>query len=274
VLAASRQNRELPFLPTLVCLWGAGWVTSAFTSLLFVGRLYPVGGSPALTVAANILLSAAVGAVVVRVLLRDVVGRELSYSAMLLALVAGSVVGTVAQLAAFAMLRGRSPAALGLSFLPGVLGALVSYSLLSNAAHAEAPAPAPALAPLEMAASAPPTSLCAELMTAVRESTVGLVAAVDAAEPTSVPSVIADGMIGLEVARKRLEETPLPGDIPAELPRRLALGMELLSNDLAETADEAALTTTGGARYRWELQHSEGLNEVREALAELRAFGY
>jgi hypothetical protein len=274
VLAGSRQTREFPFLPTMLCLWGAGWVTSAFTTFLFVGRLYPIDGPPALMVAVNILLSAAVGAVVVRWLLRDVVGLELSYSAILLALVAGSVVGTIAQLAAFAMLRGGPSATLGLSFLPGVLGALVSYSLLSNAARAEAPALASALAPLEVAASAPTASLYAELMTAVRESTLGLVAAVDSAEPSSVPSVIADGMIGLEVARKRVEETPLPGDVPAELPQRLALGMELLSNDLAETADEAALTTTGGARYRWELEHSEGLNEVREALAELRALGY
>ena len=83
----------------------------------------------------NILLSAAVGAVVVRWLLRDIVGRELSYSAILLALVAGSAVGSVAQLAAFAMLRGGSSAALGLSLLPEVLAALVSYSLLSNAAR-------------------------------------------------------------------------------------------------------------------------------------------
>src|SRR5947208_5962094 len=99
VLADSRQSRELPFLQTMLCLWGAGWVTSAFTSLLFVGRLYPTGGSPALMVAVNILLSAAVGAVVVRWLLRDVVGRELSYSAILLALVAGSAVGSFASLA-------------------------------------------------------------------------------------------------------------------------------------------------------------------------------
>ena len=274
MLADSRQSRELPFLPTILCLWGAGWVTSAFTSLLFVGRLYLVGGPPALMVAVNILLSAAVGAVVVRWLLRDVVGRELSYSAILLALVAGSVVGTVAQLAAFAMVRGGSSEALALSFLPAVLAALVSYSLLLNAARVEAPVQAPALAPLEGASFTPPPSRYAELMTAIRESTVGLAAAVDSAEPSSVPTVIADGMIGLEVARKRLEETPPPDAVPSELPRRLALGMELLGNDLAATADEAALTTTGSGRYRWELEHSEGLCEVREALAELRQLGY
>ena len=274
MLADSRQSRELPFLQTMLCLWGAGWVTSAFTSLLFVGRLYPVGGSPALMVAVNILLSAAVGAVVVRWLLRDVVGRELSYSAILLALVAGSAVGSFAQLAAFAMLRGGSSAALGLSFLPGVLGALVSYSLLSSAARAEAPVQPLQLAPLEVAPPAPPANRYAELSTAIRESTIGLVATVDSADPSSVPSVIADGMIGLEVARKRLEEAPIPADVSPELPRRLALGMELLANELAATADEAALTSTGGGRYRWGLEHSEGLSEVREALAELRELGY
>ncbi len=257
----------------MLCLWGAGWVVSALTSLLFVGRAYPVGGPPALMVAANILLSAAVGAVVVQFLLRDVVGRELSYSAILLALVAGSVAGTVAQLAAFSMMRGGSSAALGLSFLPAALGALVSYALLSNAARAEAPAPL-SFARAEPAAPVQPARPYTEVLTAARESTIGLVAAVEDAEPGSVPSLIADGVMGLEVARKRLEETPLPADVPAELPRRLALGMELLANELAATADEAVLTTTSGAHYRWELEHGEGLTEVREALAELRTLGY
>src|SRR5206468_3738857 len=105
VLADSRQSRELPFLQTMLCLWGAG-----------------------------------------------------------------SAVGSFAQLAAFAMLRGGSSAALGLSFLPGVLGALVSYSLLSSAARAEAPVQPLQLAPLEVAPPAPPANRYAELSTAIRES--------------------------------------------------------------------------------------------------------
>src|SRR6188472_4383328 len=47
VLADSRQPRELPFLPTVLCLWGAGWATSLVTAFLFVGRAYPTAGSSA-----------------------------------------------------------------------------------------------------------------------------------------------------------------------------------------------------------------------------------
>ena len=112
-----------------------------------------------------------------------------------------------------------------------------------------------------------------QTVAAARESALGLVAAVDIAEPASVPSLIADGMLALEVAAKRVEETPPAGGAP-ELPRRLAAGMRQLADDLAATADEAALTGTGGGRYRWELDNSPGLQAVRQALDELYELGY
>jgi len=40
------------------------------------------------------------------------------------------------------------------------------------------------------------------------------------------------------------------------------------------TADEAALTGTGGGRYRWELDNSPSLQAVRQALDELYELGY
>jgi hypothetical protein len=90
-------------------------------------------------VAVNLLLSAAIGAVVVQYLLLSVVDRDIPYSATLLALVAGSAASTVARLILFSQLdRGGSPAALpiaGLSafFLPAFVGAVVSWWLLQNA---------------------------------------------------------------------------------------------------------------------------------------------
>jgi hypothetical protein len=114
----------------------------------------------------------------------------------------------------------------------------------------------------------------AECVAAARESALGLVATVDAADPASVPSLVADGMLSLEAARKRLEETAPPAHVPPELPRRLAAGMRQLADDLAATADEAALTGTGGGRYRWELDNSPSLKAVRQALDELYELGY
>jgi hypothetical protein len=296
VLADGRQNRELPLVPTLLCLLGAGWVTSVLTSFLFLGGAYPTGGSPALLVGARIFLSAAVGAVVVRHLLLNFVGRELAYSAILVALVAGSAASTVAQLVFFS--PSVMPAAgLGLSLVSSMLGVLVSYWLLQNAARSEAGPPV--LAPPEQPqATAPlreqerPADPYSQLVDAARETALGLVAAVGAAQPSAVPCVIGDGLIWLEVARKRLEQTPPPRDVPPELVQRLAAGMAQLGDDLAVTAQGAALTADDrmyqpgllgpsladvsdrGGRYRWELDQSRGVRTVREALEELAGLGY
>jgi len=277
VLVDSRQSRELPFFPTLLCLWATGWVTSAVGALLVIHSAAPTGRSPVL-LAVNLVLSSAIGAVVARQLLLELVGCELSYSAILLALVAGSVVSNVARLAVFAGLRhSGSPAfpvaGIGVLLMPAMLGALVSYWLLQNALRAQ---PAPLANPLPHAAAMPVSfaNPYAERVAAARESTLGLVAAVDEAEPASVPSLIADGMMSLEAARKRLDEMPPPDHVPPDVPQRLTAGMAQLADELAATANEASITVTGGSRYRWELDRSAGLQAVRQALDELHALGY
>jgi hypothetical protein len=268
MLADSRQPRELPFLPTLLCLWGAGWATSLVIAFLFVGRAYPTAGSPAALYALNFLLSAAVGAVVVRYMLASVVGVELSFSAILLALVAGSFVATFTQYFVFAGARPGVSTSLMFSFVPGILSALVTFWLLQNAAQRELPPPAAAAAwePVAPTADAPYTDVVA----AVRETALGLVSDVDRAEPSEVPSLVADGLAGLGAVRARIERTPPPADVPPELPLRLAAGMKQLADDLANTADRTAI----GARDHGELDESAGLREVRQALAELERLGY
>jgi hypothetical protein len=278
VLADSRQSRELPFLATLLCLWGAGWVTSALTTLVFVGRAYPTS-EPALMVGVDVLVSSVVGAVIVRYLLLNVLNLELSYSAILLALLAGSIADSVLRLALFAEFRHSGPAeafpvaGLALSFVPSTVGALVSWWLLQNALRAQAPTMPVAVHLPEVAADRPNDPF-GQSMAAARESALGLVAAVDIAEPASVPSLIADGMLALEAAAQRVEKTPPPGGVAPELPRRLAAATRELGDELAATADEAALTGTGGGRYRWELDNSPGVRAVRQALDELSALGY
>jgi hypothetical protein len=150
VLADEPRTRDLPFFPTLLCLWGAGWIASLVTTLVLVGRVYPTARSPFLLLAASIVVSAAVSAVVVRELLLNVVRRDVSYSGAFLALAAGSAAGTAIRLAFLSQLRHPEPptgfplGSLGLSVVPAMAGALVSFGLLQHAARAEPAAESPA----------------------------------------------------------------------------------------------------------------------------------
>ncbi|HTS73626.1 MAG TPA: hypothetical protein VMG74_07935 [Gaiellaceae bacterium] len=313
MVTSSQQDRELPFLPTLLCLWGAGWVTSLVTSFLFLGRVYSSSTPSTVMVAANLLLSAAIGAVVVQYLLLSVVDCNIPYSATLLALVAGSVASTVARLILASSLQGGASqpvlpiAGLGASFLPALIGAVVSWWLLQNAAGSRSPVAT--VEPPGAAVSEPPVSRqirvfddphagdptasgYSELVSAVRESALGLVGTVNSVPPDSVASAIADGLVPYEVATKRLEQAQLPSTVSPDLHQRLIAGLKQLEEDLTLTAEEAATTagtrlyqrgllsgsmadvSDGGGRYRWELEQSEGLRTVKQALRELRELGF
>jgi hypothetical protein len=138
-----------------------------------------------------------------------------------------------------------------------------------------------------------PTAIAySETILAVRESALGLVGSVNSVPPDSVASVIADGLIPYEVATKRLEQAQLPSTVSADLNQRLVAGLKQLEEDLTLTAEEAATTagnrlyqrglltgsmadvSDGGGRYRWELEQSEGLRTVKQALRELRELGF
>ena len=259
MLADSRRPRELPFLQTLLCLWAAGWAGS-LASILFVRHAFPSTGSPADVVLLSFLLSLAVSAIAVRYLLASVVGVELSYRAILLALLAGSLVAYVIQFVVFSqpvdLVTGFA-----LSLVPGVMGALVSVWLLQNAGRREHPAIA-SVGPWE---PSEPTEgrPYAQVVVAARETALGLAADVESAQPSAVPQVLADGLVGLEEAAARVERTPPPADVPPELPKRLAAAMRQLADDLL-----------AAQRSRWDLDRSSGLHDVKQALAELDRLGY
>jgi len=138
----------------------------------------------------------------------------------------------------------------------------------------------------------PTAGAYSETILAVRESALGLVGTVNNVHPDSVPTVIADGLISYEAATKRLEQAQLPSAVPAELNQRLVAGLKQLEDDLILTAEDAATTagsrlyqrgfltpsmgdaSDGGARYRWDLEQSDGLRAVKQALSELRALGF
>jgi len=244
MLADSRRPRELPFLQTLLCLWAAGWAGS-LASILFVRHAFPSTGSPADVVLLSFLLSLAVSAIAVR---------------YLLALLAGSLVAYVIQFVVFSqpvdLVTGFA-----LSLVPGVMGALVSVWLLQNAGRREHPAIA-SVGPWEPSEPAEGKPY-AQVVAAARETALGLAADVESAQPSAVPQVLADGLVGLEEAAARVERTPPPADVPPELPKRLAAAMRQLADDLL-----------AAQRSRWDLDRSSGLHDVKQALAELDRLGY
>jgi hypothetical protein len=258
MLADSRQPRELPFLPTLLCLFAAQWAASLVSSFLFVGHVYPATGSPADMLVIEFLLSAVVGSLVVRYLLASILDVELSYSAILLALLAGSLVSTVIQIVLFSEPTAGLVTGFGLSFIPGIASALVSIWLLQNAARTEHPA-----APLPIAQPPAPDAPYVEVIAAARETALGLVAEVESAEASAVPQIVADGLMGLEAAAARVDRAEPPTNVPPELPKRLAAAMRQLADDLI-----------AAQRSRWDLDRSRSLHDVKQTLAELDRLGY
>ena len=263
-------------------------------------------------VAANLLLSAAIGAVLLQYLLRRVVDCEIPYGTTVVALVAGSVASTVLRLALMPVLEGAAStglgpvAGLGL-FLPSLVGAAVSWSLLQNAVSSQSPPrmvepPSAGVAERLVSrevrvfddphAGDPTATAYSELISAVRESALGLVGTVNIVDPDSVPTVIADGLVPYEAATKRLEQAQLPSAVSAELNQQLVTGLKQLEEDLIRTSEDAATTagsrlyqrglltpsmadvSDGGARYRWDLEQSEGLRAVKQALGELKSLGF
>jgi len=98
--------------------------------------------------------------------------------------------------------------------------------------------------------------------------------------------------VPFEAATNRLAHARLPSAVSPELNQRLLAGLRQLEEDLTVTAEEAARTagdrlyqrglltpgmadvSDGGGRYRWELEQSEGLRTVKQALANLQALGF
>ena len=145
-----------------------------------------------------------------------------------------------------------------LSFIPGIASALVSIWLLQNAARTER-----AAVPLPVVPTPSADAPYAEVIAAARETTLGLVSDVESAEPSAVPTVVAEGLLGLEAAAARVDRVAPPADVPPGLPRRLAGAMRQLADDL--------LAAQGS---RWDLDRSRGLHDVKQTLAELDRLGY
>lgn len=306
------ENRRLPLLPTLLCLYGAGWAGAFATSLLLVGGASPlVGGSPIVTVLIVRLGSAIVAAVVVRQLLNSTLGCEITYGSALLALAGGALASATVSILVARSQGGplAAPAgSLGLSILPSLLGMFVSYQLLQYGASLGRPVngfksyagpgrgrqawidePLPSGSTTVVGRPRPETY--DDCVSGAREATLGLTDAISRADPADVPGLIIDGLPTLERVAKRLEQTKRPASVPAELHQRLLDAIRELQQDIVETSTGAGTATehdidprslllpsTGdlsdsGPLYRWQLSQSHGLRTTRQALSDLYNLG-
>ncbi len=312
--AARTSSRDLPLAPTLLCLLGAGWVSSAVVSSAFV-RGGTSAVSPFAVLVGSGLVEALVGAVVIRFLLIRVVGLDISYGSAFVALAGGSLVSNgIIWATSTATQHSGAPGVvpsggLAFSLLPALAGVGVSYWLLQIGARARTTTPthtwtdspsgraSDAWADEAPAQNAPQArravggSSYDELVSAARETSLGLVESVSRVTPAEVPDLIMEGLPTLQAIAASLESATAPVAVPARVHEQLISGLKQLQDDLVETSASAVATTNntmtqrgwllprsvdvsdGGTRYRYELSLSQGMKMVREALSELYNLG-
>jgi hypothetical protein len=285
VIDARRQPLDLPLVATLLCLYGAGWIGGIAGMLL--------GGGPASVATAQgrswlvpmlvvQLVSAVVGAIAFRYLIRIMAGCEVRLGAAIAALVAGALVRTFGEYVLVPALDGfpdsAAPAA-GLVWIAlGLVATFVSYLVLQYAYSLRAAkrpldpylVPYSDVVPDEQ--SAPPSpeqTSYDECVDAVRETSAGLVEAASRAHRDEVAAVILNGLPYLEAATEALQRATPPAHVPLGLHRELIDGAAAAREELLTAAREAAL----GADSRLQLAGSEGMLETRQALHALAELG-
>ncbi len=258
------------------------------------------------------LFAALIGAIVIRALLDKVFSFAISYGDAFVALAAGSLVSTAFVWAtSSAVQHSGNPGALPndgilFSIAPMICSVGVTYWLLQrgirNCATVK-PSPGRRSGPAEASGYGDDTPVQRtsqtawgfspanydELVSAARETSLGLVDTVSRATPEEVPDLISETLPTLQAITTNLENTTPPSAVPAQLHEALIGGMKQLQDDLVDTATSAVATagqrivqrgvflpgsadvSDGGARYRWELSLSPGLKTIKEAFTDLAA---
>jgi hypothetical protein len=316
VTAARSSARDLPLAPTLLCLFATGWVSSFVVAAASAGHAYPASVPPLAFLLGEGLVEALVGAVVIRILLKNVVGCDIPYGSAFAALAGGSLVRNAFVWATSPSVQhGGSSGVLptgGLvlfTVVPALASMGVSYWLLQLGFRERVTTPSPPRPPAERgrvsddwADEAPAQRSTQtrwgfggasydELVSAARETSLGLVEVASRADPADVPDRISEGLPTLQSITANLEKTTPPVAVAASVHAHLISGLQQLQEDLVDTAASAAITANtrvtqrgwllpssvdvsdGGSRYRWELSQSPGLKMVRETLSELYTLG-
>ena len=314
--AARPAPRDLPLLPTLLCLLGARTVTSFVVVALLGGAANPSFTHSLFTyLFVEEFVAALIGSLVIRALFEKVLEVVISYRDAFIALAAGSLVSLAfTWVTSTAAQQSGSPYTVPTSgllfiFVPMVGSVGVTYWLLQRGVRGPTtarPAPGRTWVPGEESDSwadeipgGRPASDTTEfdgasydeLVSAARETSLGLVDSVSRISPEDVPDLISERLPVLQAITKNLENTTPPIAVPTHVHTKLITGMKQLQEDLVDTATSAVATASqritqrgvflpgtadvsdGGARYRWELSLSLGLKMSKEAFTELAALG-
>ncbi len=267
--AARPATRDLPLLPTLLCLLGARTVTSFVVPALLGG-----GANPSLThslftyLVVEGFVAALIGSVVIRALFDKVLDFDLSYRDAFIALAAGSLVSIAFICATSAAVQQSGnpnvvpTGGVLFTFVPLIGSVGITYWLLQRGVRGRTtarPDPGRAWDPGEESGSwadempvARPVSDTAEfdgasydeLVSAAQETSLGLVDSVSRVSPEDVPDLISERLPMLQAITTNLENTTPPIAVPTHLHTNLITGMKQLQEDLVDTAT-SAVTTSG-----------------------------
>ena len=277
-----------PFLATFASIWIAGAVASA------VAGAVPLAGAVHSWAAWSIyrlLLVAAVGAAVLRAVLPRLAGAEISYAAAAFALVAGGAIGTAVQLlwlretarhaaAAGPWLTTLSAAGSLVTAVASLVGAIVTYQAVAALARPVAAAAGAALRELpwpdevsplpEPRHDLPVRTWLDVAVTDVRRAVVSASSEIGSASAIDVPSRVLEALTELATCTRTMRQGEVDDAQLRKAVEQLVEGLERFQAALADLGTPAI----EGARLRYELEHADGLGQIRAALEridELRA---
>jgi hypothetical protein len=300
MISATQLRRTPPLWPTLLSLWVSGWFAGIFVvrlapAQLVYGRLGPM----------LVYLSAAgalLGALVLRVILPRVAGITISYLRAVVAIGLGSLAANAfafaLQTAAFRSLPATVPTlwTSPLSILGATaLSLLVSYQVIAATCRdvdgrpfARRPTP-----PADgLALDAPPYPSGLEGDVARAQDTVARTCvALSRGAADEIPAMVIDALTELGVCAQTLRGAAPEDPRVRAAVAQLVSGIERFETALTEIASAAAKTgsqhlyqrglfsasvvdvSDGGALARYELDHADGLADIRAACERLRALG-
>jgi len=292
------SSKAPSFWMTALSLVAAGWVASFFVDFTAPLRLFAPGLGVSLVYAT--FVSALIGGIALRFILPLLTGVEISYPWAVAALGFGSLASiaftTTIQTATLRHAPSVAPAIWSSPFLMLAATAaslIVSYWVIAVSRHTRADSrrrtPSPQIAAHRE--HAPGCGLEADL---VRTQNAVTNACIDVsrARAVDIPGVVVDALTELSLCANALRAASVPDPATRAVVDNLASGLDRFAEALTGIASDAAATgsdrlpqpgllfgsladvSDGGGRARYELDHADGLADIRTSLETLRGLGY
>lgn len=296
--SALPNNKAPSFWMTALSLLASGFVASFFVGFTMPLRLFAPG--LAVSIAYSAFVSALIGGVALRFILPLLTGVEIGYLWAVAALGLGSLVSTAftttIQTAALRHAPSVAPAIWTSPIVMLVATAaslIVSYWVIAVGGHTRAaPRSRSAAAQIEAAGEeVAPGTLESDLVRAQNAVTNACID-VSRARAVDIPGVVVDALTELGLCANALRTAEIPDDTTRAVVANLIGALGRFSDALGDIASDAAASgsdrlpqpgllfgsladvSDGGGRARYELDHAEGLADIRTALETLRGLGY